>query len=315
MNRCGALPLPQAMQCPGAQHKRVALVQQHPGPAGIDSANGSQDALNAQLTVLQFGLNRQARLRHSRLLPKRLHWAAVNQHDGSLYGANCPDAALIVLHKAASLNPSGMHPQLERRRLLQAPWAQPQPALFLDRDGVLIKDRHHLSDPDQVELCPGASYLVNHAKQQGWPVVLITNQSGIARGYFDWDAYERVTNRLLALLGANAPIAAIYASGHLPDAPCTSWRKPSPAMLLAASQELNLDLSRSLLIGDRLSDLKAGARAGLPWLVHVLSGHGVEERASVEQWAIRTSSDNHSSELTLLNSLLEFPHHRLQSNE
>ena len=205
-----------------------------------------------------------------------------------------------------------MHPQLERRRLLQAPWAQPQPALFLDRDGVLIEDRHHLCDPDQVELCPGALSLVNHANQQDWPVVVITNQSGIARGYSDWDAYERVTDRLLALLGPNTPIAAIYANGHGPDAPSTSWRKPSPAMLLAASQELNLDLSRSLLIGDRLSDLEAGARAGLSWLVHVLSGHGAEERAAAEQWGARARTENQTCELTLLTSLLEFPCHRLQ---
>ena len=205
-----------------------------------------------------------------------------------------------------------MHPQLERRRLLQAPWPTPQPALFLDRDGVLIEDRHHLCNPDQVELCAGARSLVNHANQQGWPVVVITNQSGIARGYFDWDAYGRVTDRLQALLGPKAPLSAIYANGHGPDAPSTSWRKPSPAMLLTATQELNLDLKRSLLIGDRLSDLQAGARAGLPWLVHVLSGHGVEERAAVEQWGTQASSDNHTGELTLLNSLLEFPCHRLQ---
>jgi D-glycero-D-manno-heptose 1,7-bisphosphate phosphatase len=203
---------------------------------------------------------------------------------------------------------------LEQRLVLRAPYHTPQPALFLDRDGVLIEDRHHLRHPDQVELCAGAPSLLEHASQQGWPVVVITNQSGIARGYFDWDAYERVTDRLLALLRPNAPIAAIYANGHGPDAPSTSWRKPSPAMLLAASQELNLDLRRSLLIGDRLSDLKAGARAGLSRLVHVLSGHGVEERAAVEHWGTRASSENHTCELTLLNSLLEFPHHRFQRN-
>jgi len=202
---------------------------------------------------------------------------------------------------------------LEQRLVLRAPYRIPQPALFLDRDGVLIEDRHHLCDPDQVELCPGALSLVNHARQQGWPVVVITNQGGIARGYFAWDAYERVTDRLLALLGPNA-LAAIYANGHGPDAPSTSWRKPSPAMLLAASQELNLDLKRSLLIGDRLSDIQAGARAGLPWLVHVLSGHGLEEQAAVELWGTQVSSDNHTCELTLLNSLLEFPCHRLQHN-
>jgi len=203
-------------------------------------------------------------------------------------------------------------PLHERRRLLQAPSLTPQPALFLDRDGVLIEDRHHLCDPEQVEICAGALPLLKYASQQGWPIVVITNQSGIARGYFDWDAYERVTDHLLWLLGANAPIAAIYANGHGPDAPSTSWRKPSPVMLLVAAQELNLDLSRSLLIGDRLSDLQAGARAGLSLIMHVLSGLGVEERAAVERWGINSNSIHNKFELTLLNSLLDFPYHHLR---
>jgi D-glycero-D-manno-heptose 1,7-bisphosphate phosphatase len=201
---------------------------------------------------------------------------------------------------------------LEQRLVLRAPYRTPRPALFLDRDGVLIEDRHHLCDPDQVELCTGARFLLEQAMQQGWPVVVITNQSGIARNYFTWDAYARVTDRMLNLLGQTAPIAAVYANGYGPDAPLTSWRKPSPAMLLEAAQVLNLDLNRSSLIGDRLSDLQAGAGAGLPWLVHVLSGHGVQERAAVQKWGIRANSDNPICELTLLNSLLEFPYHRLQ---
>lgn len=204
---------------------------------------------------------------------------------------------------------------LEQRLVLQAPYRTPQPALFLDRDGVLIEDRHHLCDPNQVALCAGAQSLLEHANQQGWPVVVITNQSGITRGYFSWDAYGQVTERMLALLGSNAPIAAVYANGHGPLAPSTSWRKPSPAMLVQASLELNLDLSRSLIIGDRLSDLEAGARAGLFWLVHVLSGHGVEERAAVEVWETGARGENLTCELTLLNSLLDFPLHRLQRNK
>jgi HAD superfamily hydrolase (TIGR01662 family) len=119
-----------------------------------------------------------------------------------------------------------MAPQLERRRLLAAPCPSPTPALFLDRDGVVIEDRHHLCDPAAVELCPGAQALLQQANQAGWPVVLVTNQSGIARGYFDWKAYEQVTDRLLELLGAEAPVASIYANGHGPGAPPHSWRKP-----------------------------------------------------------------------------------------
>jgi len=200
-----------------------------------------------------------------------------------------------------------------RRRLLAPRYARPTPALFLDRDGVLIEDKHFLCKPQDVEFCLGAQSLVKRAKQFGWPVVLITNQSGISRRLFDWDAYEQVTDRLLELLGPDAPLAAIYANGHGPDAPATSWRKPSPAMLLAAGQELNLDLSGSLLIGDRLSDLQAGAAAGLAWLGHVLSGHGQHDRPRVTACIGPTghfkgeNPFSRQAEVVLLESLLDFP--------
>jgi len=130
-----------------------------------------------------------------------------------------------------------MHPQLERSRLFVKPFSIPQPALFLDRDGVLIEDRNYLSDPNEVQLCTGAKDLLVHSRQRGWPVVLITNQSGIARGYFDWDTYERVNDRLLELLGVSAPVAAIYANGHGPQA--------SPPV--GANQALGCCLQRRLI--------------------------------------------------------------------
>ena len=202
---------------------------------------------------------------------------------------------------------------VEQRLLLRLPHPAPRPALFLDRDGVLIEDRHHLSDPAQVAICPGVENLLALAHQHSLAVVVVTNQSGIARGFFDWDTYERVTDRLLALLGPNAPIAAIYANGHGPDAPSSSWRKPSPAMLQAAAADLNLDLSRSLLIGDRLTDLQAGARAGLPLLWHVLTGHGVQERPAVEQWRMEKTSEASGIQVNCLKSLREFPCHLLKT--
>ena len=205
-------------------------------------------------------------------------------------------------------------PLLERRRLMRSPCSKPKPALFLDRDGVLIEDKHHLSNPDNVLLCPGAKTLLKNAFQQGLPVVMITNQSGIARGYFNWQDYERVTDRLLELLGSTAPLAGIYANGHGPNAPLTSWRKPSPEMLLTAAKDLNIDLSRSLLIGDRLSDLRAGASAGLPWLGHVLTGHGEKERHAIKHWFSQRDLITSTSpffKLEYLNTLLDFPLHRL----
>ena len=205
------------------------------------------------------------------------------------------------------------HDRLHRFVLFSPRFSSPMPAIFIDRDGVLIEDKHYLCNADHVALCPGVKYLLSHAKLQGWPVVVITNQSGIARGFFDWDAYERVTNRLIMLLDRAAPLAAIYANGHGPNAPSNSWRKPSPAMLLAAADDLHLDLGRSLLIGDRLTDLQAGARAGLPLLWHVLTGHGVQERPSVEQWKIEKTSEASRIEVNFLKTLREFPCHLLKN--
>jgi len=186
--------------------------------------------------------------------------------------------------------------------------------LFLDRDGVLIEDKHYLCNPDYVQLCAGAKNLLVQAKNNQWPVVVITNQSGIARGLFDWNDYECVTQCLLQLLGPEAPISAIYANGYGPGAPLNSWRKPSPGMLLAAAKDLNIDLYRSILVGDRLTDIQAGAAAGLPLLIHVLTGHGKEERAAVESWAkqYRLLANSPSFKLALVNSLEDFPFEELE---
>ena len=194
------------------------------------------------------------------------------------------------------------------------PFASLRPALFLDRDGVLIEDKHYICDPEDVQLCAGAINLLAQAKSNQWPVVVVTNQSGISRGLFDWNDYESVTQRLLHLLGPKIPLSAIYANGHGPNANLNSWRKPSPGMFLAAAKDLNIDLSRSILVGDRLTDLQAGASAGLPLLIHVLTGHGKEERTAVESWGKQYQLPTNSPpfKLSLINSLLDFPFEELQ---
>jgi D-glycero-D-manno-heptose 1,7-bisphosphate phosphatase len=204
--------------------------------------------------------------------------------------------------------------QFEHYQLYSKPSRTPTPAIFLDRDGVLIEDKHYICNPDDVKLCHGAKKLLEQAKNNQWPVVVITNQSGIARGLFDWDDYESVTQRLLQLLGPENLISAIYANGNGPNAPFSSWRKPSPGMLLAAAKDLNIDLSRSILVGDRLTDLQAGASAGLPLLIHVLTGHGKEERAAVKSWGkqYQLLTNSPPFKLTLINSLEDFPFEELQ---
>ena len=203
---------------------------------------------------------------------------------------------------------------LQRRRLLSQRALVSTPALFVDRDGVLIEDRHYLADPRDVVLCAGVKDLLGAAFRLRLPVVVITNQSGITRGLFTWDVYECVTDRMLRLLGGLAPVSAIYASGHGPDTPDSTWRKPGPGMLQQAASDLNLSLEHSLLIGDRLTDLQAGEAAGLPWLLHVRSGHGLQERELVERWAHnlqkRPCAARHV-EITWLEALADVPLDRL----
>ena len=204
--------------------------------------------------------------------------------------------------------------QFEHYQLYFKPFRVSTPALFLDRDGVLIEDKHYICNPNDVQLCHGAKKLLEQAKNKHWPVVVVTNQSGIARGWFDWNDYESVTQRLLQILGTETLISAIYANGHGPNAPLSSWRKPSPGMLLAAAKDLNIDLSRSILVGDRLTDLQAGASAGLPFLIHVLTGHGKKERAAVEGWSKQNLllANSPPFKLSLIDSLLDFPFEKLQ---
>ena len=198
----------------------------------------------------------------------------------------------------------------DRRRLdlFAQPGQEARAALFLDRDGVVIEDRHHLCDPREVEFCRGAQTLIRSAVAMGWPVVIVTNQSGIARGFFSWQQYDAVNRRLLDLLGMEAGIAAIYACGDGPDAPADTWRKPSPLMLLDACQRLNLDLARSVMVGDRLRDLQAGAAAGLVCCCHVATGHGLGEREAVLEWHQGLGNrEGIGSSLILLQDLQDFP--------
>ncbi|MCS7269811.1 MAG: D-glycero-beta-D-manno-heptose 1,7-bisphosphate 7-phosphatase [Gemmataceae bacterium] len=142
-------------------------------------------------------------------------------------------------------------------------------AVFLDRDGVIIEDGGYVADAEQVRLLPGAAQAIAALNRAGWHVVVVTNQSGIARGYFSPTALEEVHDRLKQLLWCyGASLDAIYVCPHHPDGVIDDYReachcrKPQPGLLLQAAADLQLDLSQCWLIGDRPSDLEAGAQAG-----------------------------------------------------
>lgn len=173
-------------------------------------------------------------------------------------------------------------------RMLYAAAAECRPALFLDRDGTLIDYHPYLNDADKVRLVPGVVPMLMRFRKAGFRIVIVTNQSGVARGHCSPAQYAAVQARVAALLGADLLDAAYacpcYAGGKGEFAHDHGWRKPRPGMMLAASRDLNIDLAASVMVGDSLSDVQAGAAAGIERLAHVLTGHGAAERGAVEGW-------------------------------
>jgi D,D-heptose 1,7-bisphosphate phosphatase len=150
-------------------------------------------------------------------------------------------------------------------------------AAFLDRDGVINLDRAYVSRWEDFEFVPGAVEAMRALKQAGFALVVVTNQSGIARGYYTEDQYQELTLAIKqALAEAGAAIDAVYHCPHHPagtvagltmDCDC---RKPAPGMIFRAARELNLSLTDSILVGDKASDIQAAGAAGVgkAYIIH-----------------------------------------------
>ena len=110
-------------------------------------------------------------------------------------------------------------------------------ALFLDRDGVIIKDVDYISSPDEVILEKGLLSLLSKAYKFGWPVIIVTNQSGISRGFYSWNDFFNVNKKMLELIGKPNPIFSIYANSHI-KVDKSNWRKPNPFMIKKAAGEI-----------------------------------------------------------------------------
>ena len=153
--------------------------------------------------------------------------------------------------------------------------------VFLDRDGVVIRDKHYLSNPDKVELELGSYELLEWLGKKGVNAIIVTNQSGISRGLFSWNDYIAVTERMLEKLNYPKALLGIYANGYSSDDSKNTWRKPNPGMFIEAGKQFNLNKKKSVVVGDRLTDIVSGARAGIGEACHVLTGHGQESREKV----------------------------------
>jgi histidinol-phosphate phosphatase family protein len=155
------------------------------------------------------------------------------------------------------------------------------PAVFVDRDGTIMHDADYCSDPKQVQVFDGAAAALRRLKNAGYKIIVITNQSGIGRGFFTEKQYRAVEAEVLRQLG-NGLIDATYFCPDAPGKP-SSCRKPAPGMVLQAAQDHNVDLSRSFLIGDKEIDAEcahnAGARA-----IRVRTGFDKMTEGSCADW-------------------------------
>ncbi len=152
-------------------------------------------------------------------------------------------------------------------------------AVFLDRDGTINIEKRYLADPDRLELFPDCVPALMSLMTADYLLFIVTNQSGIGRGYYTLEDMHRVNNRLRELLEPEGiRFERIYFAPEHPDEE-SRGRKPSPEFLLDAATEFDLDLTNSFMIGDKLSDVRCGWNAGVRESILVRTGYGKDTEA------------------------------------
>jgi D-glycero-D-manno-heptose 1,7-bisphosphate phosphatase len=149
-------------------------------------------------------------------------------------------------------------------------------AVFLDRDGTLIEEKQYLYQPEAIVVFPGAAAALKRLQQAGFSLFIVSNQSGVGRGYFTLADVEKVHRRLVQEFAREGVrFDKIYVAPEAPDQP-SRCRKPSPQFLFDAREEFGVDLARSYMIGDKLIDLECGWNAGVKKSLLVRTGYGAE---------------------------------------
>jgi D-glycero-D-manno-heptose 1,7-bisphosphate phosphatase len=149
-------------------------------------------------------------------------------------------------------------------------------AVFLDRDGTLIAEKNYLHRPEEVEIFPGSGAALKKLADAGFKLIIVTNQSGIGRGYFTLADAERVNEKISQEFARDgARFEKTYIAPEAPDQP-SRGRKPSPQFLFDARDEFKIDLAQSFMVGDKLIDLECGWNAGVKKSILVRTGYGAE---------------------------------------
>jgi D-glycero-D-manno-heptose 1,7-bisphosphate phosphatase len=161
---------------------------------------------------------------------------------------------------------------------------KPRRYVLLDRDGTLIAERHYLARVEEMELLPNTLAGLRQLTELGLGLVVVTNQAGIARGYFGWQEVNAIHQHLTRLCAdSGVPLAGIYVCPHGPDDAC-ACRKPEPGLALAAANELNFNPATAFMIGDKPCDVDLGKRIGATTFL-VRTGYG-------EQYAPESDADH-----------------------
>lgn len=175
--------------------------------------------------------------------------------------------------------------------------SKPHPAVFLDRDGTLIEEVGYIDTPDKIKPIPDAEKAVRLLKEIGYKTIVVSNQSGVARGYFDESTVQSINQEVIDLFAENeAIIDAVYYCPHHPKADDENYgwececRKPKPGMFLQAAEEHNLDLTKSIMIGDKLTDVQAGKNLKM-FSILLLTGFGKGELEKMKREGMENVPD------------------------
>jgi histidinol-phosphate phosphatase family protein len=164
------------------------------------------------------------------------------------------------------------------------------PAIFLDRDGTLLTERGYLADPKKIFFYRGVFSALRKLKKAGFKLIVVTNQSGVARGFLTMATLKKINREFTRRLARNGVrIDGIFFCPHAPDAGCVC-RKPKPTLALRAARQKGIDIKRSYVIGDQWTDMKLSKNLGVPGIL-VLTGAGRASRRKAGPLASKISSN------------------------
>jgi D-glycero-D-manno-heptose 1,7-bisphosphate phosphatase len=164
-------------------------------------------------------------------------------------------------------------------------------AIFLDRDGVINKEKNYLYKKEDFEFIDGVFDACKYFQKLGYQLIIITNQSGIARGYYQEEDFQKLTQWMLRkFTNQGLRILDVFFCPHGPESTC-NCRKPKPGMLLEARGKYNIDMKNSWMIGDKEADVQAANAAGIENTILVKTGHNIDETNSDAKFILKSMQD------------------------